>query len=614
MFSKFKSIWALSIGNRGEYAAAIAAMVLASCFLYAAPLIPQVVIDHVIQPIEAEGVRAWCIRVLGGREFILRNLWVPCLLMAAVAVMAGIFTYLRGRWSAHASEATIRRVRDEIYDHIQRLPASYFDTAQTGDLVQRATSDVETLRMFMASQVVEIGRALIMLLLPLPLMLSIDVGMTIASTVFIPIIVLFSVIFFTRVKSAFQKADEAEGALTTVIQENLTGIRVVRAFARQEHESAKMQGANIAHRNLDNRLYWLMAWYWSLSDLLCMLQKALVIGAGAYWLATDQLEVGAFFFFLSAVMLFLWPMRMMGRILTDLGKALVAIERIRVVLDLPVESSDEADALQMLTLRGGIEFDDVAFAHGGTPVLRSVSFSVKPGETVALLGPSGSGKTTIINLLLRLYDPQKGEVRFDGVRSTAIPRRRVREQIAAVLQEPFLYSKTLRENMTLAHPSASDGELIEASTAAALHESIGAFDDGYHTMVGERGVTLSGGQRQRVAIARALLHPAPILVLDDSLSAVDTETESMILDALRQRAGQRTTIVIAHRLSTLMHADRILVIERGRVVQTGPHAQLLEEAGPYRRLWQLQTNAGDIGSDDDEDGELAGSIGKETRS
>ena len=584
-----------------RFGCAIVALVIASCFLYLAPLVPQVVIDGVLssQRTESSGFTQWAVQLLGGAEWVRANLWLPAAVIAGVTAIAGIFTYLRGRWLAQASEGVIQRLRDRIYDHLQHLPCRYFDRAETGDLIQRSTSDVETIRTFLSSHVVEIGRALIMMLVPIPLMLMIDVRMTVVSVLLMPLIVAFSVVFFLRVKVAFRKTDEAEAAMTTRIQENLAGIRVVRAFARQEHEQAMFEQVNEAHRQLDFRLYRLLAWFWSTSDLMCFTQKTLVVSAGAYWLAVGSLQVGAYFYFITAVSMFIWPMRQMGRILTDLGKAQVALSRIDEVLHEPRESVGDAfsqpaplDESPSAGLSGEIVLDQVDFSHGEqSPVLRSVSFTVAAGTSLAILGPSGSGKSTIINLLLRLYDHDRGQILLDGRDIRELDRRQVRRSMSVVMQEPFLYSKTLRENLRLSRPGAHEEEIFEATRIAAIHDSIIEFAKGYDTLVGERGVTLSGGQRQRVAIARALLRDPAVLILDDALSAVDTETESMILDALSQREGRHSTILIAHRVSTVMHADQIIVLDHGRVAQRGTHRQLLDEDGMYRRLWTAQREA-----------------------
>ena len=572
--SKYQLIWQLVRVERRRYGGAVLSLVLASCFLYLVPLVPSAVLD--------------------GR---FRNLWLAAVLMSGFTALAGYFTYLRGRLSSVAAENVILRLRDQLYDQLQHLPCSYFDTAPTGDLIQRCTSDVETMRQFLVSQVVEIGRAVLMLIIPLPLMLVIDWRMTAMSLILIPPIVAFSMIFFRRVRSSFEKVDQAEGRLTSTLQENLTGIRVVRAFARQQFEIEKFGARNSEHRDLDNNLYRLLAVFWSASDVLCIGQMGIVVIAGGRWIADGSLGVGSFFFFLTSVGMFIWPVRMMGRILTELGKATVAVGRIQEILGHPRETTPENRLLipqHGIDRLGEIVFRNVTFAHRkDTAALEDVSFHLPVGRTLALFGPSGSGKSTIVNLLLRLYDPGTGVIEMDGRDIRHVDRKDVRRQISVVMQEPFLYSKTVRENLSIGHASATHDDIIQATAAACVHDTVMEFEQGYDTLVGERGISLSGGQRQRVALARALLKRPTILILDDALSAVDTETESQILDALALRRGRSTTIVIAHRLSTLMTADEILVLDGGRVVQRGTHETLKDSPGMYQRVWMIQNTMED---------------------
>jgi ATP-binding cassette subfamily B protein len=518
------------------------------------------------------------------------QLWLAGALILGLAALSGLFLYLRGRWSAIASEGIVRRLRNDLYGHIANLSCRYYDKADTGDLVQRCTSDVETLRMFLSTQVVEIGRALLLVGISTPILFALHVPLALLSVALLPVILTFALVFFHRIKVLFRNMDEAEGRMTTVLQENLTAIRVVRAFARQDYEKRKFGSRNLEFRDHHNRFIQLLGMYWSSSDLLCLTQIGVVLIGGAVFVSHGTLSVGTLAAFLEFEFLVIWPVRQLGRVLSETGKAVVSLRRLREVLDEPEESHLVARPGEKTSpILGALEVRELEFGFGADrPTLGGLTFSLEAGQSLALIGPPGSGKTTLIQLLLRLYDYEHGSIRLDGRELRELPRRFVRSQFGVVLQEPFLYSKTVRDNLQLGSVAASEEELYESTTAAAVHSSILEFEQGYDTLVGERGVTLSGGQRQRIALARALLKDPPILVLDDALSAVDTETESRILEALEARRGERTTIIIAHRLSSVLHADLILVLDAGQVLQAGNHAQLIATDGPYRHLWQIQ--------------------------
>jgi len=587
-------------GHRLRYGLALACLVLATVINFGIPLVGSAAIDHAVSH-PADGTPtprliAAMLFLLGGADNLRAHLWLAPVMMVILSLGSGVFTYLKGWQAALASDGIARRLKDELYDHLGHLPATYHDRADTGDLVQRCTSDVETTRQFLATQIMEIGNALILAGAAFPLLLALNVPLTLVSFVLIPPIVAYGYFYFRRVKHVFKAVEEAESALTAVVQENLTGIRVVRAFARQDHERAKFAVPNAAYRDRSLRMLRLMSWYWSISDLVALSQIGLVLLVGARWVVEGRLTVGMLFAFLAYLGIILWPVRQMGRILTDLGKTSVALNRIREILAVTREADAAPSARADTTapLGGALTVEGLSFSHAGQTAeaggaLAGVSFAVKPGETLAILGPSGAGKSTLIHLLLRLYDYDQGSIRLDGRELSALPRKWVRSQIGVVMQEPFLFSKTLRDNLRLGRGNALDHEIEHAARAASIHETILSFDQGYDTLIGERGITLSGGQRQRIAIARAVLKHPPILVLDDALSAVDGETESVILEALRERHGRATTLVIAHRLSTLAHADRIIVLDRGKIVQTGTHAELAAQPGLYRRLWEIQT-------------------------
>jgi len=586
-----RGLWQLTQNQRGKYLAALAVLSVGTLLLYVGPQIVRFAIDGVLDDAgKAPPFMQRTLQAVDARNHPIRTLIFAGIAVVIVTLIAGVFMYLKGRWTAQASESIARTLRMRLYDQLQHLPVAYHDKSQTGDQVQRCTSDVDTVRLLFASQAIEIARAFILLAVGLPLMFSMDWKLALVAIAILPVIVGFALIFFGRVRSTFKKMDDAEGAMTATLQENLSGIRVVRAFARQEFESQRFGEKNRAHRELNDRMFLVMAVYWSLSDFMSFLQGLLVLGYGSFRVANDQLSVGTLVAFVSSMGLYLWPVRQMGRVLTELGKATVSMGRIQEILDAPRErDSPEVLMNPPKRINGDVRIENVSLSYGESRILNDVSLHVPAGKTLAIVGPSGSGKSTLMQLLLRFHDCTDGRILLDDLDIATLPRKYVRRQFGVVMQEPFLYSKTLKENIRLGRPSAEDAEIVDSAGIASIHESIESFDKKYDTLVGERGVTLSGGQRQRVAIARAILRDAPVLILDDSLSAVDTHTEAMILDSLKRRHGQHTTIVIAHRLSTLMHADQIAVLEKGAVTQLGTHDQLIAQDGLYRRLWQIQT-------------------------
>ncbi len=583
------SLWVITRGQRTRYSLALIAMGMASVFTIVAPLVGMYALDVVVYQDFSLGanVLVSLTRELSGSDSFTWYLWLSAAAGVLLTLLVGVFSFLKSRWAAIASEALAKRLREELFRHLHRLPAAFFDTADSGDLVQRCTSDVETIRVFLQAHVVEIGRAVLLLSAMLPVLFWRDYRLAWLSICLMPLLGVGAFVFFRRIKTLFEITDASEGVLTAVLKENLTGIRVVRAFARHDFEQDRFSQRNKAFRDNYYRLNKVMAVYWCSSDFVATCQIGIVLIAGGVFLVEGSLTVGELFVFISQVSMVIWPIRHLGRVLTDSGKAIVALGRVDHILNAPEESFEPTPTIGRGP--GTINVANLDFSYpNGQAILRDMSLSVASGETVALVGPPGCGKTTLIRVLLRFYPYQRGQVKIDDLEINETDRAWIRAQIGVVLQDPFLYAQTIDSNLRVGRPAAPHEDLLEAAKDASLHASISKFPKGYNTMVGERGVTLSGGQRQRVALARALLKDPPILVLDDSLSAVDTDTEHRILTALEQRRGRRTTLIVAHRLTTVRNADRILVMDNGCIVQQGPHQQLAQEQGPYRRLCEIQ--------------------------
>ncbi|MCB1692261.1 MAG: ABC transporter ATP-binding protein [Pseudomonadales bacterium] len=585
-------LWQLTRDYRLVFSMAIVSMAVGYLFMFGPPLAGKLAIDVVEQGVDGADIPPWIHRIaemlaFGSAPGLMTYMAIAAIGTVLMTMLAGMLLYVRGRCSAIASEGIIRRLRDRIFSHLEHLASSYHDKQDTGDLLQRCSSDMETVRVFLAGQVIEISRAILMLLVVLPILFWLDTDMAWLSLASMPILLVSAVIFFRRVKELFLEVDESEARMTTVLQENLTGIRVVRAFARQEFEIGKFGERNREFRDLNQKLIGLLGLYYGGSDLICLGQICLLLIVGATWTIEGHITVGTLFAFLTYESMIIWPIRHMGRVLTDSGKAIVSMGRIAEVLAEPMETQNETDPGKRLS--GRVEFHHVGFGFDAhRPVLSDVSFTIGAGQTLAILGPPGAGKSTIAQLLMRLYDYTSGSILLDGHELSTLSRKFVRSQISIVLQEPFLYSASILGNLLVGRVDASFQEVVEATQEACIHESIERFPRGYDSLVGERGVTLSGGQRQRIALARALLKRPPILILDDALSAVDTDTESQILAALAKARNKQTTIIVAHRLSTVMHADKILVLNEGRIVQEGTHESLSQVDGIYRNLCEIQ--------------------------
>jgi ATP-binding cassette subfamily B protein len=508
-----------------------------------------------------------------------------------LAAMEGSFTYLTGRLAAFTAEGVARRLREYLFDHIQRLTFSYHDKMQTGELIQRSTSDVDALRRFYSEQAIGLGRIVLLFVINFIALLNLNVQLALVSVVIVPFIILVSVFFFKRVSDAYEKFQEQEAVLSNTLQENLSGVRVVKAFARQNYEIDKFEKDNWQKFVLGRRLLIMHAMFWPISDIFCGFQMLGGFFTGAIMAINGQITVGTYLAYAGLVVWLIWPMRNLGRLIVQTSTGLVSYGRVMEVIRQEREALDMGDYQPQGEVNGEIVFDGVSFEYdAASPVLHDITFRVRSGQVVALLGSTGSGKTSLINLLPRFYEYTSGSLTLDGVELKRYTRKFLRSQIGIVEQEPFLFSRSIRENISYGvGREVPQAEVEAAAKAAAIHDVILSFPDGYSTLVGEKGVTLSGGQKQRVAIARTLLKDPSILVLDDSTSSVDTETEAEIRDALEHLKKNRTTFIIAHRIQSVMDADLILVMDQGRIVQHGKHDELARRDGIYRKIFEIQT-------------------------
>lgn len=579
-------------GARGAFAAAAAASFITTILNSLTPQIFRFTIDS----------------VLGGSKYpyLSEHLWVMALILTTVALLSGAAMFVSRYYTARAGENFAKNMRDTLFAHVQKLPMSWHDKNQTGDIIQRCTSDVEVIRNFVVTQLLEVFRTIFLVAVSFGMMVAMNVKLSMIVLLFVPLVVVYSAVFYRLIAKRFTDADEAEGELSTVVQENATGVRVVRAFGREKYEMDRFLEKNNAFANLWIRLGTLSGLYWGVGDLITGLQVVTIIVLGAVEAVHGNISVGEFVAFASYNTALVWPIRGLGRILSDMSKAGVSFDRVDYILGSREEgyrkeafseaAAKDVDSGGKLWKTYDISFSHVDFQYeDGKKVLDDVSFYIPQGATFGILGGTGSGKSTIVQLLERFYSlkDQKSAITIGGKDIREIPLEQLRRNIGMVLQEPFLYSRTIRENIAASRPEATMEEIREAARIACVDDAIMSFPDGYETLVGERGVTLSGGQRQRVAIARMLLQKAPIMVFDDSLSAVDSETDHKIRQALKECMKDTTVILISHRITTLMGASQILVLNQGKTEEMGTHQELIEKNGIYRQIYEIQMSHDD---------------------
>lgn len=589
-------VWNFLKGSVGLFIAALIFAMLNTAFNAVTPQIIRVSVDFVIggQSVSLPGWTERIFSIQKARSDPAHSLILSAGAILLVAVLSGICNYISRMNVAKASESFVKSLRDSLFGHIQRLPYSWHNQQQTGEIIQRCTSDVDVIRNFISNQLLEVFRTIFLIIVSLMIMFSMNVKISLVALAFIPIVVGYSGIFYSKIAKRFRLADEAEGELSSTVQENLTGVRVVRAFGREQYEIERFDKRNNRFAALWIRLGRLLSAYWGIGDLITGLQILTVIIMGVTEAVGGTITLGEFLAFVSYNATLVWPVRGLGRILSEMSKAGVSIERVAYILDAE-EEHDVPNAVQP-PMNGDIAFHHINYSYEGQkPVLKGINFTIPSGSTFAILGGTGSGKSTLMHLLNRLYDlqPECGSITVGGVDVAQIKRSWLRKNIGIVLQEPFLFSRTIEENIRATRPGASLDEVRHAARIACVDNAVDDFANGYDTIVGERGVTLSGGQKQRVAIARMLMQQAPIMVFDDSLSAVDSETDAQIRAELKENLGKSTVILISHRITTLMQADRILVLNDGEMAELGTHEELIHHNGIYKSIYDIQMSSDD---------------------
>ncbi len=588
--SRAARLWGLTRGSRGFFFLAFVSVIFAVITNYLTPQVIRITVDSVLddKPFSLPGVLLSWIESLGGREALRQNLLICAAFALLFSLLSGLFNFLSRMGIAKGCEGVLVRLRDRLFGHIQKLPYQWHSSHQTGDIIQRCTSDVDVVRNFLIDQLLEMVRTVFLIITSLTIMFSMNVPLSLIALGFMPVVILYSALFFNKIGHRFQEADETEGELTAIAQENFTGVRVVRAFGRERFEIDRFENKNNQFTNMWVRLGRIMGLYWGIGDFFSCLQVMVIVVAGCFQAAAGNLTDGEFLAFVSYNAMLVWPIRNFGRILSELSKTRISVGRLMEILE--AEPEKETPNAQTPPMDGDIVFHNVSFRYNETKeVLQDINITIPAGSTFGILGSTGSGKSTLMYLLDRLYElpPENGSITIGGVDVRDISLDWLRGHIGIVLQEPFLFSKTIRETISDGAATRDLEAVRHSARLAAIDDTILTFAEGYDTMIGERGVTISGGQKQRVAIARMLMQDTPIKIFDDSLSAVDMETDAKIRESINRHV-HGTTILIAHRITTLMNADCIAVMDKGRIVQMGTHDQLLAQNGIYRRICEAQ--------------------------
>ncbi len=571
---RFKGLWGLMSGFQAHYIGAMLFQTLSAFAKSGTYILLQFFVDNYL--------------VAQSQEV---DLWVIAIGFVGLFLVQGGATFFSQRAAAYTAESTVKRLRDYLYDHIQNLTFAYHAKTDTGDLIQRCTSDVDAIRRFFADQAIGLGRIVILFIVNFIAIMRLNTRLALISVIVVPFVVFVSIFFFRKVAKAYEAYQEQDAILSTTLQENLSGVRVVKAFAQQPYEIDKFKKDNLEKYRRGRKLLTIHSLFWPISDILCGAQLLAGYYIGARMVIDGSIGVGTYMAYAGLVIWIIYPLRNLGRMIVQMSNGLVSYDRLYKIIREDREPLDKGSITRNKVIKGDINFQNVSFHYDdGAEVLQDISFDCKAGMAIALLGSTGSGKTSLVNLLPRFYDFTSGVITLDDMDLRLYTRRFLRDQIGIVEQEPFLFSRSIYENITFGiKGKVSKAEVEEAAKMAAVHDVILTFPEGYKTLVGERGVTLSGGQKQRIAIARTFLKDPRILILDDSTSSVDAETEVHIQAAIEKLMENRTTFIIAHRVQSIMKADLILVMDKGHIIQKGTHQELIKQEGIYRSIFDIQT-------------------------
>ena len=561
--------------------------ILSSALQMLIPIILGTTIDSIIGSEEPTNkIMISFINFLGGRDLVRERLGIIAIAFIAISFSIALLNFLRPYMSGRATYSISRGIRDNIFKKISSLSIKDMASITTGDMLQRASSDITQFETIISTTMMALLGNISYIVISLITLFTINAKLALASISLMPFLLIGTYLFDRSVVKVFDEFEQSEARLTATVQENLSSYKVVRAFFKQKHEINKFEEASMDLANKDYKIMEYFAYFWSIAEFLCFLQIALIAIFGVIMHRSGSVSVGEFTAVFAVALNMVWVVLGTGRMLSRFTRVTVAIRRFDEVLEM--DSEDLDSGVSDIDIKGEINFDKVSFSYDGAhDAIKDLSFTIEAGKTLGVLGLTGSGKSTLVSLIPRLME-YDGSIKIDGAELNTISKRKIRENISIILQEPYLFNKTIKENIAYRWPNASDEEIIKAAKIADIHDDIMNFPDGYDTIVGEKGVSLSGGQKQRLAIARTILVHTPIIIFDDALSAVDTQTDINIRTALSQNEKAQTKIIISHRISTLMNADKIIVMKRGKKIQEGTHEELIHEDGLYKTIYEIQ--------------------------